>query len=58
MKKVPKSVSEYMATIGAKGGAKGKGKRKIRDPEHYRRMGLASGRARRAKAEAKNVVDT
>lgn len=50
MSEIPKSVSQYMARIGAKGGAKGKGKRKKQDPEHYKRMGVASGKARRKKA--------
>lgn len=38
---LPKAVSAYMAKIGAEGGKKGgtaKGKRKARDPEHYRKM--------------------
>lgn len=33
--KPPKSVSDYMATIGKKGG-EAKGKRKARSPEHYK----------------------
>ena len=35
---VPSAVSEYMAKIGAKGGAKSKGVPKKRSPKHYRRM--------------------
>ena len=31
------AVSEYLAAIGSKGG-KATGKRKARDPEHYRKM--------------------
>jgi len=33
MSAVPKSVSEYMARIGAKGGAAGKGKPRKRKPK-------------------------
>lgn len=42
------AVSEYMAAIGAKGG-KAKGKRKARDPEHYRRMVEARNKKRKEK---------
>lgn len=48
--KPPKSVTDYMAQIGAEGGKKGgtaKGKRKARSPEHYRKM----VEARKAKRE-------
>jgi hypothetical protein len=38
-----------MALIGAKGGRRGKGKHKTMDREHYRQMGIASGKARRSK---------
>jgi general stress protein YciG len=55
-KPVPPSVSAYMATIGRKGGKNGKGTPKSRDPSHYKKMGEASGRARRKKSRAK-VVD-
>ena len=34
---VPKSVSDYMADIGSKGG-QATGKRKARPPEHYAKM--------------------
>jgi hypothetical protein len=38
--KPPKSVSTYMATIGAKGGQT-TGSRKARSPEHYAKMAKA-----------------
>lgn len=37
-KSVPRSVSAYMAEIGAKGGKKGRGVKKTRDADHYRRL--------------------
>lgn len=38
-KAVPPSVSEYMATIGRKGGRAGKGTKKARgDAVHYKRL--------------------
>lgn len=42
----PKAVSDYMASLGRKGGT-AKGKRKARAPEHYQKM----VEARRAKRE-------
>lgn len=39
MTKIPSVVSEYMAKIGAKGGARGKGVRKTRKKIHYKRIG-------------------
>jgi hypothetical protein len=48
--KLPKAVSDYMATLGSKGG-KTKGKSKARDPEHYRR--LADLKRAKAKGSAK-----
>ena len=51
MTEVPKSVSEYMAEIGSKGG-KAKGPKKARDPAHYQRLGeLHKKRARKKKKE-------
>jgi hypothetical protein len=42
MTDVPKQVSDYMSAIGAKGGAKGRGKKKRRGgSEHYRKMSAA-----------------
>ena len=38
--KLPKDISEYLRTIGAKGG-KATGSRKARSPEHYRKMAKA-----------------
>lgn len=38
--KPPKAVSDYMATIGSKGG-KAKGKSKKRSTEHYRKAAEA-----------------
>lgn len=35
--KPPRTVSDYMAQIGKKGG-EAKGKRKARSPEHYAKM--------------------
>jgi hypothetical protein len=54
MKRVPTEVSDYMAKIGAKGGRRGKGKPKQRD---YKKMGEASGKARRAKARQKRLAN-
>jgi len=46
---VPKSVSDYMAKIGAQGGKNGKGKKKKRgNAEHYRKMVEARERKREA----------
>jgi len=39
MKIVPEEVSEYMAKIGAKGGKKGRGAKKKRPKEHYKKLG-------------------
>lgn len=47
--KLPPTVSQYLAQIGAKGGRKGKGKSKVRSTEAHRKAGIASGKARRAK---------
>jgi general stress protein YciG len=41
-------LSKYMAEIGAKGGQAG-GKRKARDPEHYRKMVAARNKQRAKK---------
>jgi len=38
MTEVTKSVSDYMKSIGSKGGAAGKGKAKKRDKAHYQKM--------------------
>lgn len=35
---VPKSVSQYMKRIGAKGGAAGRGAKKKRSGAHYKKM--------------------
>lgn len=40
MNDIPKSVSEYMAAIGKKGGSASKGAKKKRTKAHYRRLGL------------------
>jgi hypothetical protein len=40
-RRVPPAVSEYMRKIGAKGGANGKGVRKIRKKAHYKNMAKA-----------------
>jgi hypothetical protein len=53
MKDIPTAISKYMAKIGAKGGRRGKGKPKQRD---YKKMGEASGKARRAKARQKKLA--
>ena len=53
MTKVPGAVSAYMAKIGAKGGAKGRGKPKTRTREQYAAMGRKSAAARKRKAAAK-----
>lgn len=45
--KPPKAVSEYMASIGQRGG-EAKGARKTRDPEHYRKMVEARRKKKRA----------
>lgn len=47
MARVPKAVSNYMAEIGSKGGAAGKGSKKRRDAAHYKR--LADMKKQRAK---------
>jgi hypothetical protein len=43
MKRTPKEVREYLASIGSKGG-KATGKRKARSPEHYAKMVAARKR--------------
>lgn len=51
MSKIPKSVSDYMASIGGKGG-KTTGETKVRDPAHYKRLAdlKRAAAAKRAKA--------
>jgi hypothetical protein len=52
LKKAPKEVREYLASIGSKGGkvgGKAKGKQKARSPEHYAKMVAV----RKAKREQK-----
>jgi hypothetical protein len=44
MSKVPTEVSDYMKKIGARGGAKGRGKKKARDAAHYQKMVAARKR--------------
>jgi hypothetical protein len=46
--KVPKALRAYMAVLGSKGG-KATGKRKARDPAHYKKL----ADMRRAKAKDK-----
>ena len=53
MTDIPKSVSAYMSKIGAKGGAKGRGKPKTRTCEQYAAMGRKSAAARKRKAAKK-----
>lgn len=45
------AVKEYLATIGRKGGASGKGDKKRRSPEHYKKMVEARRKKRKKKAE-------
>jgi hypothetical protein len=49
MNDVPALVRDYMAKIGARGGAKGKGKKKKRMKAQYSAMGKRSGVARKKK---------
>jgi hypothetical protein len=51
-KRIDPRVREYMAKIGANGGRAGKGRPKVRD---YKKMGQASGAARRAKSRKKKL---
>ena len=51
-RKIPTQVRQYMAKIGANGGRAGKGRPKVRD---YKKMGQASGAARRAKSRKKKL---
>lgn len=44
-----KPPAEYLAAIGRKGGAAGKGAAKRRPPEHYARMQRLAAEARAAK---------
>jgi hypothetical protein len=37
-KNVDPAVRDYMAKIGAKGGKASRGKKKVRSPEHYRKL--------------------
>jgi hypothetical protein len=58
MSKPPKAVSEWLASIGAKGGAKGGkacGQRKTRSPEHYARM-VAARKAKKKAADEATVT--
>jgi hypothetical protein len=48
-----KAIRDYLAEIGAKGGAAGKGASKKRSPEHYRKIVAASVKARAAKKKAR-----
>jgi hypothetical protein len=52
--KIPKAVTDYMATLGSKGG-KAKGTRKARDPEHYKR--LADMKRAKTKRSARNRTE-
>jgi hypothetical protein len=51
--KIPPTVSEYMAKIGAKGGKNGKGVKKTRTASHYPKIWAASAKARKKKAASK-----
>jgi hypothetical protein len=54
MTDIPKEVSAYLASIGAKGGKAAKGIKKKRTNAHYRRLGeLHSARAAKRKKEKK-----
>jgi hypothetical protein len=53
-KRIDPAVSAYMAKIGANGGRAGKGRPKVRD---YKKMGQASGKARRAKSRQKKLAN-
>jgi hypothetical protein len=53
-RKIPTEVRAYMAKIGANGGRAGKGRPKVRD---YKKMGQASGKARRAKSRQKRLAN-
>ena len=55
--KIPLSVSSYMAQIGAKGGSAGRGKKKKRSPEHYRKM-IEKRAAKRKLAAAPSEGET
>lgn len=39
--RLPRSVREHMASLGANGGKAGTGAAKRRSPEHYKKMALA-----------------
>lgn len=52
MKPVPDEVSDYMATIGSKGGKSGAGEKKKRSAAHYKRM-VEIRRKNKAAREAK-----
>ena len=53
---VPKGVSNYLANIGAKGGASGTGEAKRRPKSHYSRAGKLGAKARRLKKRGKGKV--
>jgi hypothetical protein len=46
------AVTEYLASIGSKGGKAGTGKAKRRSKKQYREMALKSAAAKRAKRDA------
>ena len=49
MTEIPKSISDYMANIGQKGGKAGKGSKKKRSPEHYAKMAASRNKKKRRK---------
>ena len=53
MTDLPKSVSDYMAKIGASGGSAGKGKKKTRSRAQYFEMARRSVAARKKKGAKK-----
>ena len=54
IKRINPEVRAYMAKIGANGGRAGNGRPKVRD---YKKMGQASGKARRAKSRQKKLAN-
>jgi hypothetical protein len=50
---ISKAVSAYFKAIGAKGGAAGRGTKKTRSPEHYKKIVAASVKSRAAKKKAR-----
>lgn len=52
-----KALSEYLATIGARGGKAGTGDAKRRTRDHYRLMALRAAAAKREKKRLKEQSD-